>query len=312
MIEIKDLFSGKLLAPRRMNASVRQSFALLWRDKFAFFASLFLLGVTFCAIFGPHFLSEQANEINIRLRNAAPLSTGPGWLFILGGDALGRPILARVIVGARNTMGISAAALLCSVVLGAILGLVAGYRDNWLSKIIMRLVDILMSFPTLLLALIVLYVLEPAVINVVWILALTGVPNFLRITRSEVLEVRERMFVTAARVMGAKPKRIVWRHIRPMIMPTLVTVATLEFALMMLSESTLSFLGLGIQSPNFSWGLMVSEGQNYLSTAWWLAFWPGLAITLTVMSLNQLSNWVRLITDPVQRWRLDAKKEDRD
>jgi len=307
---MKKVFIDKFFIALRKDSPMRQSFALLWRDKFAFFSALFLLTVVFCAIFGPYFLSQQANEINIRLRNAAPLSFEHGWGFIFGADALGRPILARVIVGARNTMGIAAAALLCSVVLGAIFGLVAGYRDNWISKIIMRLVDILMSFPTLLLALIVLYVLEPAVINVVWILALTGVPNFLRIIRAEVLEIRERMFVTAARVMGARPKRIVWRHIRPMIMPTLVTVATVEFALMMLSESTLSFLGLGIQAPDFSWGLMVSEGQNYLGTAWWLAFWPGLAITLTVMSLNQLANWVRLITDPVQRWRLDAKREN--
>jgi peptide/nickel transport system permease protein len=289
---------------------VRQWLVLLWRDKFAFFSALFLLLVAFCAIFGPFLLGEQSKLIDIRMRNAPSLSLANGWLFFLGGDALGRPIVARVIVGAQNTIGIAAAALLFSVVVGSLLGLVAGYRNNWVSEVIMRLVDILMSFPTLLLALTVLYVLEPSVVNVVWILALTGVPSFLRVTRAEVLEIRERMFVTAARVMGAKSKRIVWRHILPMVMPTIVTVATLEFALMMLSESTLSFLGLGIQSPEFSWGLMVAEGQNYLESAWWLAFWPGLAITLTVMALNLLSNWVRLITDPVQRWRLDAREID--
>jgi peptide/nickel transport system permease protein len=291
------------------DAPMRQSLVLLWRDKFAFFAALFLLIVISCALFGPYFFDQPAKVINIRMRNAASLSLQNGWTFILGGDALGRSILARIIVGARNSIGIAAAALLFSVVVGAVLGLVAGYRNNWISEVIMRLVDILMSFPTLLLALIVLYVLEPSVLNVVWILALTGVPNFLRVTRAEVLEIRERMFVTAARVMGATPKRIVWRHIRPMVMPTIVTVATLEFALMMLSESTLSFLGLGIQAPDFSWGLMVAEGQNYLDTAWWLAFWPGLAITLTVISLNLLANWVRIISDPVQRWRLDAREE---
>jgi peptide/nickel transport system permease protein len=291
------------------DAPLRQSLVLLWRDKFAFFSALFLLAAVFCAIFGPSLLGAQAKLINIRMRNAASLSFANGWLFVLGGDALGRPILARLIVGARNSIGIASGALFCSVVIGATLGLVAGYRNNWISEVIMRFVDILMSFPTLLLALIVLYVLEPSVMNVVWILALTGVPNFLRVTRAEVLEIRERMFVTAARVMGARPKRIVWRHIRPMVMPTVVTVATLEFALMMLSESTLSFLGLGIQAPDFSWGLMVAEGQNYLGTAWWLAVWPGFAITLTVTSLNLLANWVRIVTDPVQRWRLDAREE---
>jgi peptide/nickel transport system permease protein len=308
---VKDSARSCILAFGK-DGPIRQWLVLLWRDKFAFFSSLFLLVVLFCAILGPYLLDEKAKLINIRMRNAPTLSLVSGWLFMLGGDALGRPILARVIVGARNTIGIAAAALIFSTVVGSILGLVAGYRNNWLSEVIMRAVDILMSFPTLLLALTVLYVLEPSVINVVWILALTGVPNFLRITRAEVLEIRERMFVTAARVMGAKSQRIVWRHILPMVLPTIVTVATLEFALMMLSESTLSFLGLGIQAPDFSWGLMVAEGQNYLESAWWLAFWPGLAITLTVMSLNLLANWVRIITDPVQRWRLDAREECND
>ena len=174
---------------------------------------------------------------------------------------------------------------------------------------IMRMADILMGFPSLLLALIVLYVLEPAVTNVVLVLAITRVPIYLRTTRAEVLEVRERMFVTAARAMGATPMRIVWRHIRPMVTPTIVTIATLDFAFVMLAESSLSFLGLGIQSPEFSWGLMVAQGKNYLGTAWWLAFWPGLAITLTTMSLNLFANWVRIVGDPVQRWRLEAIKQ---
>jgi peptide/nickel transport system permease protein len=143
---------------------------------------------------------------------------------------------------------------------------------------------------------------------VVLVLAITRVPIYIRTTRAEVLEVRERMFVTAARVMGASSLRIIWRHILPTVLPTLTTVATLEFALVMLSESTLSFLGLGIQPPAFSWGLMVAQGQNYLGSAWWLAFWPGLAITLTATALNLLANWLRIVSDPVQRWRLDARE----
>jgi peptide/nickel transport system permease protein len=214
---------------------------------------------------------------------------------------LGRSILARVIVGAQNTIVIAAAAVLCSFVVGVTLGLLAGYRDGWVGNVIMRFADVLMSFPSMLLALIVLYILEPAVGNVVLVLAITRVPIYIRTTRAEVLEIRERMFVTAARVMGASSFRIIWRHILPMVLPTLTTVATLEFALVMLSESTLSFLGLGIQPPAFSWGLMVAQGQNYLGIAWWLAFWPGLAITLTATSLNLLANWIRIVTDPVKR-----------
>jgi peptide/nickel transport system permease protein len=284
------------------------AFTLLCRDKFTFVAVLFLLVVAFCVFFGDHLFGQHATAINLRARNASPLSFNSGWMFILGGDALGRPILARVIVGARNTIAIAAAAVLCSFVVGVTLGLIAGYRDGWLGNVIMRFADIVMSFPSLLLALIVLYILEPAVGNVVLVLAISRVPIYIRTTRAEVLEVRERMFVTAARVMGAGSLRIIWRHILPTVLPTLTTVATLEFALVMLSESTLSFLGLGIQAPAFSWGLMVAQGQNYLGIAWWLAFWPGLAITLTATALNLLANWVRIVTDPVQRWRLDARE----
>jgi peptide/nickel transport system permease protein len=290
------------------NSFLRQTFILLWRDKFTFVAVLFLLLVLFCVFFGEHFFAEYADAINLRGRNAPPLSLENGWMFCLGGDALGRSMLARVIVGAQNTIAVAAASVICSFVIGVTLGLVAGYRDGWIGNFIMRLADVLMSFPSLLLALIVLYILDPAPRNVVLVLAITRIPIYIRITRAEVLEIRERMFVTAARVMGAGSLRIIWRHILPMVMPTLMTVATLEFALVMLSESTLSFLGLGVQPPAFSWGLMVAQGQNYLSTAWWLAFWPGLAITLTATSLNLLANWLRIVTDPVQRWRLDARE----
>jgi peptide/nickel transport system permease protein len=166
-----------------------------------------------------------------------------------------------------------------------------------------------MSFPSLLLALIVLFVLQPGITNVILVLAITRVPIYLRTTRAEVLEIRERTFVTAARIMGASPGRLIWRHIRPTVTPTLITIATLEFAFVMLSESSLSFLGLGIQPPAFTWGAMVAQGQSYLSTAWWVAFWPGLAITLTAMSLNLFANWLRIVGDPVQRWRLEARKK---
>jgi peptide/nickel transport system permease protein len=291
-------------------SALRNLCVLLWRDKFTFCAVIFLLIVISWVFLGQAIFGQAANAINLRARNAPPLSLDAGWLFVLGGDSLGRPIIARVIVGAKNTIAIAAAAVLCSFLVGVTLGLIAGFKGGWVGNVIMRFADVLMSFPSLLLALIVLYVLEPAVGNVVLVLAITRMPIYIRTTRAEVLEIRERMFVTAARVMGASPLRITVKHILPMVLPTLTTVATLEFALVMLSESTLSFLGLGIQSPAFSWGLMVAQGQNYLGIAWWLAFWPGLAITLTATSLNLLANWLRIVNDPVQRWRLDSIEEN--
>ena len=171
----------------------------------------------------------------------------------------------------------------------------------------MRLADVIMSFPSLLLAVIVLYILSPSVTNVIIVLAITRIPVYLRTTRAEVLEIRERMFVSAARVMGASPRRIVLRHILPVVLPTLMTIATLDFAYVMLAESALSFLGIGIQPPEITWGLMIAQGKEHLTRAWWLSFWPGLAIILTTLSLNLLSNWMRVALDPTQRWRLEMR-----
>jgi peptide/nickel transport system permease protein len=285
-----------------------QILRMLWRDKFAFCAAVFLILILFSAIFGPMLLDGLATKINLRARNAQPFDFSKGWLYWLGGDALGRPLFARTIVAAQNTIMVAAGAVACSLVIGTTLGLIAGYTSKLASQVIMRLSDVIMSFPSLLLAVIVLYMLPPSVGNLIIVLAITRIPIYLRTTRAEALEIRERMFVQAARVMGASTGRIVFRHILPIIFPTLVTIATLDFAFVMLAESSLSFLGIGIQPPEITWGLMVSQGRPYLTSAWWLSFWPGLAIVLTTLSLNLLSSWMRTALDPVQRWRLEIER----
>jgi len=294
-------------SPSQETSRVPWILRLLWRDKFAFAGAVFLLVVLFAAIFGPALLGKQAVTMNLLARNAPPLSLDKGWLFVLGGDPLGRSLLARLVVGTQNTMAIAALTVTMALTVGCLFGLLAGYVGGIFSAIIMRISDILMSFPSLLLALIVLYVLQPHLATVVFVLAITRVPLYLRTIRAEVLEVRERVFVTAARVLGTSPLRIVFRHILPVVAPTLITIATLDVAFVMLSESGLSFLGLGMQAPDITWGLMIASGQNYLKTAWWLSFWPGLAITLTTMSLNLVANWLRIVADPAQRWRLETK-----
>ncbi|RZA11174.1 MAG: ABC transporter permease [Proteobacteria bacterium] len=245
---------------------------------------------------------------NLRGRNSPPFDLARGWAFVLGGDSLGRPMLARLIVAARSTMMVAAGAVVTALAIGALLGLVAGYMGKNTSQVIMRLADVIMSFPSLLIAVVVLYVLGPSIPNMILVLAITRIPIYLRTTRAEVLEVRERMFVQAATVMGASHARIILRHILPVVAPTLVTIATLDFAFVMLAESSLSFLGIGVQPPDITWGLMVAQGRPYLNTAWWLAFWPGLMIVITALSLNLLSNWMRIALDPAQRWRLEARK----
>ena len=297
----------QILSGRKQSGALGRWFSMLWADKLAFFAALFLFVVLLCAILGPHFLDAYATKQNLRGRNAPPFDLTHGWVYVLGADALGRPLLARIVVAAQNTMLVAAGAVAASSVVGAALGLVAGYSRRSAAQWIMRLGDVIMSFPSLLLAVIVLYMLEPSVANIVLVLAITRSPIYLRTTRAEVLEVRERMFVQAATVMGASHRRIVFRHILPVILPTLVTIATLDFAFVMLAESSLSFLGIGIQAPEITWGLMVSQGRPYLTNAWWLSFWPGLAIILTTLSLNLLSNWLRIALDPAQRWRLEMR-----
>lgn len=281
---------------------------MLWADKFALAAVLFLLLVLVLAVVGPHWLDAAAQKQNLRGRNAPPFEWERGWLWVLGADALGRPLLARIVVATQNTMMVAAGAVVCSAAVGTVLGLIAGYAGKRTGEVILRLADVIMSFPSLLLAVVVLYILGPSVGNLIVVLSITRIPVYLRTTRAEVLEVRERMFVQAARVMGASGPRIVFRHILPVVLPTLMTIATLDFAFVMLAESSLSFLGIGIQPPDITWGLMIAQGKQYLTTAWWLSFWPGLAIILTTLSLNLLSNWMRIALDPVQRWRLEMRQ----
>lgn len=282
--------------------------SMLWRDKLAFTSAVVLIVIVLFAALGPTLLGELAADQNLRGRNFPPFSFDRGWAFFLGGDSLGRPMLARLVVAAHSTMLIASGTVLAALIVGAGLGLVAGYMGKNTSQVIMRLADVIMSFPSLLIAVVVLYVLGPSIPNMILVLAITRIPIYLRTTRAEVLEVRERMFVQAATVMGASHARIILRHILPVVAPTLVTIATLDFAFVMLAESSLSFLGIGVQPPDITWGLMVAQGRPYLNTAWWLAFWPGLMIVITALSLNLLSNWMRIALDPAQRWRLEARK----
>lgn len=292
--------------------ALRRYARMLWADKFALCAAIFLLVVVAMALFGPALIGDLATKQNLRGRNAPPFDLSRGWVWVMGADALGRPLLARIVVAAQNTVLIAAGAVLGSAIIGTTLGLVAGYAGRRTGEVIMRLADIIMSFPSLLLAVVVLYILGPSVANLVVVLAITRIPVYLRTTRAEVLEIRERMFVQAAQVMGAPTRRILFRHILPVVIPTLVTIATLDFAFVMLAESSLSFLGIGIQPPEITWGLMIAQGKQYLANAWWLSFWPGLAIILTTLSLNLLSNWLRIALDPVQRWRLEMRGRKND
>ena len=284
---------------------LKRIFSMFWNDKLAFISIIFLIFILIIAFFGPALTNDSFTKMNLRLRNLAPFSFDHSFMYFLGADALGRSMIARLIIGTQNTLFIAGSAVLISMAFGGVLGLISGYFGGKSGNLIMRLADIIMSFPSLLLAVIVLYMFEPGLVNLVLVLAFTRMPIYMRTARAEVLEIRERLFVSAAVSMGASHFRIIFKHIAPLTIPTLITIATLDFAFVMLGESALSFLGVGIQPPEVTWGLMVAQGRNYLQIAWWLAFFPGLMIMLVALSLNLLSSWLRIVLDPVQRWRLE-------
>jgi len=276
----------------------REAFTYLKNDRLASAAAIYLVFVVVLAIIGPELFGKAASTINLRARNLPSFELDHGWLYVMGSDSLGRSILARIAVGARNTIGIAFGAVITSLCIGGVIGIIAGLSRGSLGTVIVRSVDVIMSFPSLLLALIVLYVLGPDPVNIIVVLAITRLPIYIRTARAEMLEIRERAFVSASRVMGASGFHIAVRHVVPLVLPTLLIIAALDFAYVMLAESALSFLGMGVQPPDITWGLMVAEGRAYINVAWSLSFWPGLAIMLTAIAANILASWFRMAADP--------------
>lgn len=295
-----------VVQPRAGAPSLATYWRAILRDRFALGALLFLIMMVTLALFAEVLAPRDPARQSLRARMLPPLSAAPepnGAPYILGSDALGRDILSRIMYGARISLSVGFASVLLSGIVGTFLGLWAGYSRGWVDDVIMRLVDIQMGFPPLLLALLVLYAAGPGFVNIILVLAIVRWPVYARVTRSIVLGLREAMFVEAARVIGCRDSRIVFRHILPNLLSPILVLATLDFALVILTEAALDFLGLGIQAPQTSWGLMLAQGREFLATAWWLVTIPGVVILLSTLSLNLLASWVRTITDPTLRWR---------
>ena len=253
----------------------------------------------FTGVFAPQLAPNSPTSQNLKLRNAPPswMDGGAEGRF-LGGDHVGRDVFSRIIHGARISLTVVAIALASGVLVGSTLGLVAGYTGGLVDEIIMRLVDVWLALPFVLLALIAAIVLGPSVQTVMLLLALFTWASFVRYVRAEVLSLKTRDYVNLAKVAGASTTRIIIKHILPNVVNTIIVVATLRVGQLILTEATLSFIGAGIPAPTPAWGLMVSEEKEYLSSSWWGSFFPGLAIFLVVMSLNFLGDWLRDKLDP--------------
>jgi len=222
----------------------------------------------------------------------------PSWQHWCGTDQLGRDVLSRMIWGAGISLKVGFVATGIAVVIGALLGALAGYYGGWWDMVIMRLVDVMLCFPTFFLILAVIAFLEPSIWNIMIIIGATGWMGIARLVRADFMSLKERDFVTAARVLGASDTRIIFRHILPNAMTSILVAATLGVAGAILTESALSFLGIGVQPPTPSWGNILTAGKDNIDIAWWLSLYPGLAILITVLGYNLLGEGIRDALDP--------------
>jgi peptide/nickel transport system permease protein len=281
--------------------SFNRALKSLWRAKWPLLAIFILLMVTVAAIFGPALAPKDPNRQNIIARLQPPLTPSRNGEVehLLGTDGLGRDILSRLIYGARISLMVGLTAVLIGGTLGTLLGMMAGYFGGRMDDVIMRVTDIQLAFPFILLAIMFLVVLGPGVINLILILGIGQWDTYARIARGQTLAQREKEYVEAARALGARPMSILIKTILPNILAPLIVIASFNIASVILSEAALSFLGLGVPATTPTWGGMLAESRDQLLAGrWWLAIFPGVAIMATALSFNILGDWLRDFLDP--------------
>lgn len=265
-------------------------------------AGAFIGGIVVLALAAPLVAPQNPERGSLRARLSAPtLRAVDDRAHLLGTDHLGRDVLSRVIFGARVSLAVGFAAVVVGGVVGGALGLLAGYRGGWADEVIMTVADAQLAFPFILLAIGIIAVLGPSFRNLIIVVGLSGWVTYARVLRAQVRTIRRREFVDAITALGGSAPRIVLRHILPNVASTLMVIATLELARAIVLEATLSFLGLGIQPPTPSWGVMVQEGLEYLDSAWWIAVCPGLVLMFTSIVVSRTGDWLRDALDPTLR-----------
>ena len=294
---------------RRQSIGWRDFGRAILRDPVTLVAMIFILMLVVFTVGAEILAPQEATGLNLRDRMLPPFSWGnKGEFYFLGTDELGRDLFSRLIYGARVSVSVGVLGALLSALVGVTAGLLAGYHGELLEDIVMRLVDGMLSLPSLLVALFVLFILGGGFGNLILVFLVLHWMVFARMARGLALRARNADYVLAARAQGCKSGRIILRHILPNVVAPILVLFTLEIAVLILSEASLSFLGFGVQPPDASWGLMIAGGREHIRSAWWLVAFPGIAIFLTALSLNLIASWARAITDPVQRWRWLAPK----
>ncbi|MDX5475086.1 MAG: ABC transporter permease [Bacillaceae bacterium] len=280
-------------------SKVKRWAKLLFRSKTGTVGLIIVLSMVLMALFADVIAPHDPAKTNVTERLQPPVwAEGGSSTYILGTDNLGRDILSRIIVGSRVSLLVGISAVIVAGAIGLSMGLIAGYYGGFLDRSIMRLVDAFLAIPNILFMLIILAVVGPSLITLIIVLGVTTWVTYARMVRSETLSIKERDYVKSARAIGAKDFRIISTYILPNIISSFIVIATLNVATTIILESSLSFLGLGIQPPDVSWGLMLSDGRQYIATSWWVATFPGIAITLTVLGIIFLGDWLRDVLDP--------------
>lgn len=271
----------------------------LLRDKWATGSVIFLLIIVLIAITADLFVPDNINSPNFGARLLPPLTDG----HIAGTDQLGRDVLGRLMLGSRISLIVGFGTVFFALLIGIPIGMMAGYFGGWFDTILMRLVDVQLSFPFILLALVINAILGLGLRNILITLVIVGWIEYARIARGETLIVREREYIQAAHLMGAREWVVLFRHILPNITTPLIVIGTLQVARFIIAEASISFLGFGVQPPTPAWGSMVSEGLQFILSAWWLITLPGLLLALVALAVNITGDWLRDTLDPRIRGR---------
>lgn len=289
----------KQTPPVRVLSRLREPWKRLRRDPVGLLGWIILAAVILMAIAAPILAPHDPLDQNIASRLLPPFwLTGNDAAHILGTDQLGRDILSRIIYSARVSLLVGITTVAMAGALGVLAGILSGYYGGLIDEVIMRVVDVRLAIPLILLLIAILAIFGPGLRNVIIVLALTEWVVYARVVRAEVLSIREREFVEAARAAGASDGRIMRRHILPNAISSAVVLASVQVGSIIILESSLSFLGLGVLPPTPTWGNMLGEGRDYLITSWWLATFPGLMLALTVLSINLVGDWLRDWLDP--------------
>lgn len=260
--------------------------------------SLVVIGAVFAGQLAPQHPTQ--GELRMRTKPAA-WADGGSATHLLGTDDQGRDILSRIIYGTRISMAVSITAVLLAGSIGTVIGLIAGYKGGLVDALLMRLTDIALSMPLILIAVVVAAVTGPSFRNVILVIGLLLWPRFARQVRGETLSIKENDYIALARVAGRSGSYIVWRHVLPNVVPTLLVISTLQMAYVILLEGSLSFLGVGVPPPNPAWGLMIAEGRHLVWTAPWVAAFPGIVMAVTLLAMNMFGDWLRDKLDPKLR-----------